>query len=126
MVLLVDENAPDSVARFLADRGHNVHLVREVLPAGVADPVVAAIGDRLSATVVSWDKDFKTLVSRIPHGSRTRFRRLGRISFRCRENNGKANLERWIDLIELHYEQCLTRPDSRMIVEIQENGLKII
>jgi hypothetical protein len=30
-----------------------------------------------------------------------------------------------ISLIEMHYEQCLTKGDFRMIVQIQESGLKL-
>jgi hypothetical protein len=48
MVLLIDENVPDSVTNFFVERGHEVILVREALPAGTADQVVAAVGDRLS------------------------------------------------------------------------------
>lgn len=126
MVLLIDENVPNSVVELFRDRGHEVHLVRERLAAGTPDPVVAVIGDRLSAIVVSWDRDFQRLVSRIPHGNRTRFRKLGRISFKCNETQGRTLLEKWIDFIELHYEKCQTEPDFRMIVEIQGAALKFM
>lgn len=126
MVLLIDENVPNSVVEFFKKRGHEVHLVRERLPAGTPDPVVAVIGDRLSAIVVSWDRDFQRLVSRIPYGNRTRFRHLGRISFKCNETQGRKLLERWITFIELHYEQCQTEPDFRMIVEIQRSAVKFM
>jgi predicted nuclease of predicted toxin-antitoxin system len=53
MLLLIDENVPNSVAKFLADRGHDVRFVRDLLPAGTPDPVVAVVGDRLSAIVVT-------------------------------------------------------------------------
>lgn len=32
MLLLIDENVPNSVAGFLADRGHDVRFVRELFP----------------------------------------------------------------------------------------------
>lgn len=124
MLLLIDENVPLSVAQVLIDRGHDVHFVRDLLAAGSPDPVVAVVGDRLSAIVVTWDQDFDLLVSRIPEGNRTRFRRLGRISFRCSEVRGRALLEKWIDMIEFHYNRALTEPDIRMIVQIQDNGVK--
>jgi len=59
-----------------------VEFVLDILPARTPDPVIAEIGDRLSAIVVTWDKDFRKLVKRIPEGNRTAFRRLGRITFR--------------------------------------------
>ena len=90
------------------------------------DPVIAVIGDRLSAIVVSWDKDFERLVSRVPHGNKTRFRNLGRISFKCNETQGRALLQKWIAYIEMHYETCQSERDFRMIVEIQGAALKFI
>ena len=126
MLLLIDENVPNSVAEFFAARNHEVRFVRDLFPAGTPDPVIAAIGDRLSAIVVTWDRDFETLVKRIPEGNRAKFRRLGRISFRCSEPKGRALLERWIAHIEFHYEAALQESDFRMIVQIQESGFKIM
>jgi predicted nuclease of predicted toxin-antitoxin system len=126
MLLLIDENVPNSVARLFAERGHDVRFVRDLFPSGTPDPVIATIGDRLSAIVVTWDRDFERLVKRIPEGNRARFRRLGRISFRCNEVRGRALLERWIDMIEFHYEQALAQRDMRMMVQIQENGVKFM
>lgn len=125
MVLLVDENVPASVSRFLTARGHEVRLVTEQLGAGTQDQIVALIGDRMSAIVVSHDHDFDSLASRIPKGNQTRFRKLGRISFRCREDKSKEKLEQWIDYVEFHYARCLARPDMRMFVEILDNGVKM-
>lgn len=126
MLLLIDENVPNSVAKVFSDRGHDVRFVRDILAAGSPDPVVATIGDRLSAVVVTWDRDFERLVSRMPEGNRTRFRRLGRISFRCNEVKGRQLLEKWIAMIEFHYEQAVSQPDFRMMVQIQESGVKFI
>jgi predicted nuclease of predicted toxin-antitoxin system len=124
MRLLIDENVPASVAQLFVDRGHEVQFVRDLLAAGSPDPVVATVGDRLSAIVVTWDRDFERLVSRIPAGNRTRFRNLGRISFRCNEIRGRALLEEWIEMIEFHYSRARAGSDARMIVQIQESGVK--
>lgn len=126
MLLLIDENVPMSVANVFAERGHEVRLVRDLFPSGTPDPVIATIGDRLAAIVVTWDRDFDQLISRVPKGNRARFRRLGRISFRCNEVRGKALLEKWIEMIEFHYERCKNDPDLRMIVQIQESGTKFL
>ena len=125
MRLLIDENVPTSVAEFFTSRGHTADYVRDLLPAGTPDPVIARIGDRMSAIVVTWDRDFEKIVKRVPDGNRTAFRRLGRISFRCNEVQGIVLLTRWISLIEMHYEQALTERDFRMIVQIQESGIKL-
>lgn len=126
MLLLIDENVPASVAGFFAERGHDVRYVRDLFPAGTPDPVIATIGDRMSAIVVTWDRDFETMVKRVPEGNRARFRRLGRISFRCDESKGHALLEKWIDMLELHYEKARQEADFRMIVQIQESGAKFM
>lgn len=126
MLLLIDENVPHSVAQIFIERGHDVRFVRDLFPAGTPDPVIAAIGDRLAAIVVTWDRDFETLVRRVPEGNRARFRRLGRISFRCNEVRGRELLLRWIGMIEYHYERAREEPDFRMIVQIQESGTKFM
>jgi predicted nuclease of predicted toxin-antitoxin system len=124
VLLLIDENVPQSVADFFVGRGHKVEYVREILLPGTPDPVVAAVGDRMSAVIVTWDRDFERLIERVPAGSKQRFRRLGRISFRCNEARGRALLEIWIDHIELHYSKSQSSSDIRMIVQIQESGTK--
>lgn len=125
MLLLIDENVPQSVADLFAERGHEVKFVRDLLPAGTPDPVIAEIGNRLSAIVVTWDRDFDSLVRRIPTGSRTAFRKLGRISFQCNEARGRMLAEKWIASIEFHYEQARQDQDIRMIVQVQESGFKV-
>jgi predicted nuclease of predicted toxin-antitoxin system len=126
MLLLIDENVPNSVANLFAERAHEVRYVRDLFPAGTPDPVIATIGDRLSAVVVTWDRDFERLVKRIPEGNREKFRRLGRISFRCNEVRGRALLARWIGMIEYHYAQALEQRDFRMMVQVQESGIKFL
>ncbi len=121
MLLLIDENTPDSVARFFRERGHQVTLVRDILPRGTPDQIVALVGDELHAVVVTWNhKDFKRLVSRIPEGGRRRFRNLGRITFRCSEAHGRQRLEELIEWVEFEYVQAQKSPDKRMMLEIGE------
>jgi hypothetical protein len=125
MLLLIDENVPDSVAQFLAERGHDVRYVRDLFPRGIPDPIIATLGDQMAAMVVTWDRDFDKFVQRIPEGNKQRFRNLGRISFQCREPRGRALIERWITTIEFHERTCRERGEGRMIITIQESGLKL-
>lgn len=103
-----------------------MRFVRDLFPAGTPDPVIATTGDHLSAIVVTWDRDFDRLARRIPEGNRARFRRLGRISFRCSESHGRRLIERWIGYIEYHFERVSEGADARMIVQIQENAIKMM
>jgi hypothetical protein len=66
---LLSMRMPDSVTEFFYARGHDVILV-ESLPAQTQWSIV---GDRLSAIVVSGDKDFSNLARRVAHGSRAKF-----------------------------------------------------
>jgi hypothetical protein len=43
----------------------------------------------------------------------------------CNETRGKALLERWIEVIELHFEIACRNADARMIIQIQKSGLKL-
>jgi predicted nuclease of predicted toxin-antitoxin system len=126
VLLLVDENVPQSVADFFAARGHQVKQVGDILPAATPDPVIAAVGDQMSAIVVTWDKDFESLVGRIPRGSQAKFRRLGRISFRCDYADGVRQLEKWMPLTEFHYAQAAASKTFRLILEIQRNAFRIM
>ena len=126
MLLLIDENVPQSVTEFFRTRGHDVQLVREVLLPGTPDEVIAIVGNEIGAIVVTWNHaDFRALVSRAPIGTRQRFRNLGRITFRCNESHGRARLEALVESIEFEYEQCQKRSGSRLIVEIGENYFRI-
>ena len=90
-------------------------------PAGVA-----LTGDKLEAIVVTWDKDFDRLVKRVPDGNKTAFRKLGRITFKCPEPQGVDLLKRWIQIIEVHYATALEQSDIRMIITVQQSGLKLM
>lgn len=127
MLLLIDENVPNSVAEFFRQRSHDVRLVRDLFPSATPDPVIAAAGDELGAIVVTWNhRDFKKLVARIPKDNVQRFRRLGRINFRCHEARGVQRLEELIEWIEFEYAQVMKRRDHRLMVEILETSVRII
>lgn len=127
MLLLIDENVPDSSTAFLRERGHDVRLVREMLPRGAPDQIVALVGDQLGAVIVTWNhKHFQSLAPRAPHGTHQRFRRLGRISFLCKETRGRRRMEQFFELIEFEYTLAQRRHDPRLIVEVTENALVVV
>jgi predicted nuclease of predicted toxin-antitoxin system len=126
MRLLIDENVPDSVSKFLRERGHEVDLVRDSLGQMTPDEFVAWVGDDLGAIVVTIDKDFKSLVSRMPTFGRRRFTALGRISLRCRETQALSRMQEFIEEIEREYDRLQGRSDKRLIVEITGSSYRII
>ena len=104
MTVLIDECVPHSVAAVFKARGHTVYFVTELLLAQAPDPLIAVAGNRLEAIVVTWNhKDFKTLTARVPQGNVTKFRKLGRISFRMNEAKGARRAEELIEWIEFEY-----------------------
>jgi len=126
MFLIIDENADDAVGRYLQERGHRVGLVRDLFASGIADTIISTVGDEDSAIVVTHDKDFRILAQRAPEGSRQRFRRLGRISLRCRETRAKRRLEELIESIEFEMTQTRKRHDQRLIMEITETAFRVV
>ncbi len=124
MRLLVDVNVPEAVTRLFHDRGHEVLLVRDLFMPDVEDPIIAKTADELQAIVVTWDKDFKHLISRASEGTRQRFRRAGRISFvNCRYRIGMDRALEFVEWIEFEYAQVQKRHDKRLIVTIKKDQL---
>ena len=85
MHFLLDENVPVSVADTIRNLGHEVTNIRDYVPAGAADPVVATVSVQIRAVLISFDGDFQKIAPRIPKGARQRFRNLSRISMKCNE-----------------------------------------
>ncbi len=126
MFLIIDENVDDAVGHYLQERGHRVGFVRDLFASGIADTIISAVGDEESAIVITHDKDFRILAQRAPEGSRQRFRRLGRISLRCRETRAKRRREELIESIEFEMTQTRKRHDQRLIMEITETAFRVV
>jgi Domain of unknown function (DUF5615) len=110
MRFMLDENMPVTAAEKLIALGHEAEFVRDYVPAGSPDPLVAAVSQELDAILLSFDGDFEKIAPRVPAGERARFRRLSRIWMPCREGRSAARLENAIDLIEREYEIARDKP----------------
>jgi predicted nuclease of predicted toxin-antitoxin system len=124
MRLLLDHNVPISVAEVFRSHGHTVQLVKDILPVDAPDQLIAAVGDEDGLILVTADKDFKQIASRIPRGARTRFRRLSRISLQCNEPQAAARVEVAMTLIEAEFSIAQNSPDKRIFIVIQNSGIK--
>jgi len=118
MQFLLDENVPASVLGILRGAGHTVEYVRDYIPPGSPDPLVAAISEEIGAVLVSFDGDFQKIAPRVPLGQRNRFRRLSRIWMRCNEPRAAERVESALSLVESEYELAQSRPDRRMFIWI--------
>ncbi|HEX7102693.1 MAG TPA: DUF5615 family PIN-like protein, partial [Nitrolancea sp.] len=67
---LVDENVPAGVSTFLRDRGHDVFPVGEYLAKGSPDQLLTVAAELEGMVVITFDRDFKRLITQMPHGSR--------------------------------------------------------
>ena len=103
MHFMLDENVPADVAEALRARGHTVAWIRDYIPPGSPDPLVATVSQELEAVLISFDGDFQKIAPRIPYGQRTRFRRLSRIWMRCKEPEAARRIESALALIDSEY-----------------------
>ena len=122
--LITDENVPAAVGRFFSARGHHVRLALDLVVAGTPDEALAAIGDKLDAIIVTWDKDFNKLVRQMPTRTKAKFTRLGRITFACPEPLGVVRLQQLIESIEFQYGQCQQREEKRFMVTIGQSHIR--
>src|SRR6185437_2860759 len=103
MYFMLDENVPADVARMLTERGHTAEFIRDYVPPGSPDPVVATVTQELEAILLSFDGDFEVISPRIPHGQRRRFRKLSRIWMRCGEPQAAKRLRAVMDFVASEY-----------------------
>jgi predicted nuclease of predicted toxin-antitoxin system len=126
MIVVIDENVPVEVADYLRQRGHTVILLRDFHMLGAADREIAALAEERAAVVVTMDRDFKQLVTRVPEGQRRQFRRLGRISLDCKPTSARRRVEQLIRSIEFEHAEAQAGQDRRLIVEITETTYRVI
>jgi hypothetical protein len=130
MDLLIDEDVPQAVTKFLSDRGHNVTRVIDALGQGTEDPLVASYANTERLIVVTFNlRDYNTLIARAPRQGHDRFPDAGGlIGLQCPHPQGRERVEHFIEAIE-HEHGYLARkalPDGRLIIQITETIMKIV
>ncbi|RWL83601.1 MAG: hypothetical protein EOR67_05045 [Mesorhizobium sp.] len=121
---MLDENVPVSVSDALGELGHDIEYVRDLLPAGAVDPLVAALAEEDHRILVSFDGDFQTISPRIPVGQKARFRRLSRIWLRCTEFQAAQRLQRAMTFIEAEFAIATAAADTRMLLQIGSSFIR--
>lgn len=125
MHFLLDEGVPISVAEMLERHGHEVEYIRDHVPRGSPDPLVATVAEELGAILVTSDGDFQRIAPRIPLGQRARFRQLSRIWMRCGEPQAAVRLESALDLVLTEFALAQRRSDRRMHMQIGKSFIRI-
>jgi len=61
MKFMLDENVTDRVRVLLEKSGFEVGFIRDIIPTGSPDPLVAFVSENKSAILVSHDGDFRKI-----------------------------------------------------------------
>ena len=124
MFFLLDENIPADVVDVLVASGHRAEFIRQYVPTGSPDPLIATISEELAAILISFDGDFQKIAPRIPVGHRARFRKLCRIWMRCSEPQAAKRLASALDLIVSEYSLAQKRNDKRLRMWVAASFLR--
>ena len=124
MDFILDENVPRDMADMLIRHGHSAVYIRDYVPPGSPDPLVATIAQELNAVLISFDGDFQHIAPRVPQGQRSRFRTLSRIWMRCFEPDGADRLEQALSLVEAEFALAQLKADKRMLMWVATSYLR--
>jgi predicted nuclease of predicted toxin-antitoxin system len=111
---MLDENVPVDMAAMLTQHGHDAQFIRDYVPPGTPDVIVATIAEQQNCILISFDGDFESIAPRVPHGHRARFRKLSRIWMRCDEPAGANRLQGALELLVSEFALAQFRPDRRL------------
>lgn len=103
---------------------NEVEYIRDLLPEGSVDPLVAFVAEDHSAILVSFDGDFQKIAPRIPDGQKSRFKKLSRIWLRCNEYQAAQRLEKAFGLISSEFELAAENRDSRMQIWVGNSYIR--
>lgn len=117
--LFTDNNVPDSVAKYLQNRGHSVHRLRHHMADDSPDPVVATAALAVGRILVSQDKDFNH-----QRFAQPRFQRLSRIALVGPGPTLVDALKEHIHLIEAQWDHTERTRAARMIVHVQVGQIR--
>ncbi|WP_172978055.1 DUF5615 family PIN-like protein [Roseovarius sp. THAF27] len=124
MRFMLDENVPMSAKNYLMGTAHDVEFIRDLIPEGSVDPLVAFVAEDKQAVLVSHDGDFQKIAPRIPDGQKTRFKGLSRIWLRCNEFQSAQRLEKAMTLIEAEFLLAQASKDARMQIWISNSYIR--
>ena len=124
MKFILDENIPNSVRIKVGSLGADVEFIRDLIPEGSVDPLVAFVAENNSAILLSFDGDFQSIAPRIPNGQKSRFKRLSRIWLRCNEYQAAIRVEAAWDFIRNEFDIACNAADSRMHLTIGKSYIR--
>lgn len=121
---MLDENVAMSAKRYLLGTDHQVEFIRDLVPEGSVDQLVAFVAEDQGAVLVSHDGDFQKIAPRIPDGQSARFKKLSRIWLRCNEFQSALRLEKAMSMIETEFDIAQESKDRRMLIWIGKTYIR--
>lgn len=126
ILLLIDEDVPQSVANLFAAHGHDVHHVRDELMPGSTDLLVARWADEQDGIVVTCNhRHFKRLIEKVPKEGRQRFRKAGLITIECTQPMARRRVEALLPSIEFEFGQARSSRDPRLLFRILTKSFSV-
>lgn len=120
ITFLVDENCGTTVSNVLRDRGHIVRLSIDIAGTGAVDELVLITAQRLRATIVTSDGDFKAHVARTPE-SHSKWRHVGCLRVPNIARVAVYRLEALLPLVEFEHQEVAKLTDKRAIITIGQD-----
>lgn len=125
---LVDEDMGPSIATPLKAMNHTVTLVTKVLGEGAPDAIVCALAEAMGATVVTRNgRDYLKILARHDGSDEDAFRKAGCLVLACPTHDvARKRLRLFRELWELEHGLVTSESDSRVIVEITPETLRVV
>jgi predicted nuclease of predicted toxin-antitoxin system len=117
--LFLDNNMPDSIGRYLQQRGHSVLRQRFYIPADSPDQLVATTAMKAGRILVTQDKDFNS-----QRFHQERFAELSRILVNGQSEALLAALQEHMHLIEFQWEHCRQIGSVRMVAHVKVGQIR--
>jgi predicted nuclease of predicted toxin-antitoxin system len=124
MRFMLDENVAVSVSKVFKNQGYDCEFIRNLVPAGSVDPLVAYVSEDHGAILVSHDGDFQNIAPRIPNGQKKRFSKLSRIWLCLDETQTASRVSAVFDFIKFEFNIAQTKQDKRMILKIGKSFIR--
>ncbi len=125
MHFLLDQCVPISALNALQSSGFEANMITDYVLPNAEDQLVAAVGDQLSAIIVSHDRDFKKLVSRKPDGQITRFKNIHLVKMDCKQMRIAGRIIQAMPIIQSEFKSRETMKDKRMILWIGTDKMTV-
>jgi predicted nuclease of predicted toxin-antitoxin system len=124
MKFFLDEGVPKQIGDELKSNGFYVIPFVEAAVPGTPDNVVADIAIANEAVLVAVDRDMREIAKALGV-SKSRYKRLSLLAFRCREPDAIRRLSVAIPYIQLQLKLTKNNQGRRLFIEVFANSVKV-